>query len=165
MEGVGLLYETQSDIFSILHPDLRFIPESEAYQRLLATLHRCAEFTFGEYTLHNLTVERTVRQLWGEIREYEPFNSLDTDSPPLISMIFNLAWNPVELVRDYGDGRSFADVSSAITCVTGTPDQAQATTVSQYLQQTWGSSGNHLIALLNRAADLDRSFCSCEYPR
>lgn len=78
-----------------------------------------------------------------------PYSAVSAHSDPeVVNLIVKVNWNPLDflLAQEYSDTPAAA-LETVIT-LTGTPKHAQALPCLQYLDQTWPSSGRHVLALL-----------------
>jgi hypothetical protein len=75
-----------------------------------------------------------------ELRRQEPM--------PTVVMRFHLNWNPKAYFDDLGISSFSLDIWEHILCLTGSWVDAQATTVAEYVRQTWPTTGDVLLTFL-----------------
>ncbi|KAM0214176.1 hypothetical protein ACHAQI_003800 [Fusarium lateritium] len=68
--------------------------------------------------------------------------------PVPIEMTYTVDWDLIGFFRNRGISPPFSAALPDILCLTGTWHEAQATTVIEYMDQTWPQSGRSLITLL-----------------
>ena len=74
-------------------------------------------------------------------------------------MSINVKWNPVLFLRKAGFEPPYEEALPKLVCLTGTWDEAQATTVDDYMEQTWPGRGHSLITLLQHSFQFPRVRC------
>lgn len=116
--------------------------KSPAYEWLLANLHK--EFILAPAEPNTMEIIRS------QIIESLPTsNRASRKRPPeTYKMTFVLEWDPLEFVDEQGyQEEPQKAIGTAIT-LTGSATDAQALACSQYLRQTWPSTGKYIILLI-----------------
>ena len=121
---------------------------SGAYQWLIASLLRESHFHWDES--HSRVMVDEIRQ---KILEKLPTGTISKKRGPKVYKVgFRLPWESLELrlksegsKRGISPGRAIHD-TVVLTC--SSTDQIQATTIKQYLKQTWASGGAELLNVL-----------------
>lgn len=138
--------------------DHQQLVQSRAFRWLLTRLQRKLHLVTADPD--NLSIVR------GEILGTLPSSGKVSRSQPVktFKSFFNVDWDVLAFVaqQEYRE-RADEAIATAIT-LTGGPDGAQATTTTQYFDQTWPISGPWILQALKSAA-LDRSghFNACGY--
>lgn len=112
-----------------------FICTSEAYAWLLSKMRQSKQL---DCAIPNSMCEIGT-QILLQLRRIEPVHGMSSGSPAsTVTVTFELEWDPASVLPAGGlDHRpSFEDV----LCLTGTLNEAQATTVLEYMTQTWPDS-------------------------
>ncbi|KAH7268553.1 hypothetical protein B0J15DRAFT_523130 [Fusarium solani] len=139
------------------------VQQSDAYRWLLTKILQHDRLSFGdEYGAARIgkTIRRELR-----VRGY-PLKSRVRPRPSMVTMIFNLNWNPVRFFRNLGTNIPYEEALPKILCLVGSWDEAQALTVADYMNQTWPESGQSLITLLQELVSLpEGQECSYETPQ
>ncbi|RDW90034.1 uncharacterized protein DSM5745_01809 [Aspergillus mulundensis] len=136
--------------FSQLPDYERFICASDAYQWLLLKIHQ-----HGNVTLNDPSVVSNIgKTLRNRLRAQKGLHRISRRKASLVSMTFTVDWSPVQYFKDLGVDIPAPNVLESVLCLTGTWNEAQATTAVEYLRQTWPISGQHLIALMHQLIEL-----------
>jgi hypothetical protein len=124
------------------YTDLRaFLLESEEYRWLLHHLERMDDYWNGD-NVHR----RVIRALAARP------NRVGTKS----SMSLCLPWQPREFMHEqYGNPETVARLGDVIT-ISGSPDNAFASTCEAYILQTWPKHGQFVLESVKRAISSDR---------
>jgi hypothetical protein len=98
-----------------------------------------------------------------ELLGQEPLPKLSRWRPSLTySISFKLNWNPISVLRDQGVDPSVPGILDRVLCLTGTISEAQATTVAEYMSQTWPETTEPVIMLISNLLSLPEgveTFC------
>ncbi|KAH7067031.1 hypothetical protein BKA63DRAFT_425181 [Paraphoma chrysanthemicola] len=71
-------------------------------------------------------------------------------------VLFRIDWDPVTFLLDQGYEGNLRDVVDIVVTLTGGMDDAQALTCSEYMRQTWPSSGSQILHLIKDVVSCDR---------
>lgn len=150
----------QEDLPQLPHYE-EFIRESDAYQWLLTKIRQHGQLTFGNPDAMSAIGTR-IRKL---LRAQEPLRKMSSRKPPaLVRMTFNLDWNPVRFMQEAGFAVPLGETLLRVLCLTGSWDEAQATKVIDYMDQTWPRSGRALLALLQNLLSIaEGEECYCKF--
>ena len=137
-----------------------FICQSHAYRWLLASLRQhCQPFktTIGP----ECTIGDLVRD---HLRAQEPLQKLSRWKPPASTeMTVHVAWNPVHIAEVLKIKYPFSGLLEKVHCMTGATAEAQITTVAAYVRQTWPSTGETVLRLINElVSEPEGQECSCK---
>ncbi|KAL3482183.1 hypothetical protein BJX99DRAFT_252899 [Aspergillus californicus] len=129
----------------------KFIRESDAYQWLLLKLRQHGQLPLSEFT----SVSEIGTMVWKSLRVQKPLHRISRRRGSLVAMEFQLDWTPMSYLNDiaFASSDSFPE---RVLCLTGTQSEAQATTVIEYLRQTWPVSGEHTIRIIRQLISLPR---------
>ncbi|KAL4909723.1 hypothetical protein BDW74DRAFT_173217 [Aspergillus multicolor] len=128
----------------------RFISASDAYQWLLLKIHQ-----HGHIALDDPSVVSNIgKTLRNRLRAQQALHKISRRKASLVSMAFEVDWNPIQYLTNLGMELPAPNVLERILCLTGTWNEAQAMTVVEYLRQTWPVSGEHMIALMHKLIEL-----------
>lgn len=85
-------------------------------------------------------------------------------APEGVRVSLELDWDPVTFIREQEyPGRPHEAIGKAII-LTGTPDDAQATTCESYLAQTWPLMGGHVLHLFKLLIRTPDHCVYCKWP-
>lgn len=116
-----------------------FILQSQAYQWLLSKVRQSGRLTFPDPS----STTRVGTRIRGWLRARHRLHKLSRSKPsPLIHMKLNIEWNPLLVIQP-----GF-DFLNDVLCLTGSYADCQATTVEEYMGQTWPSTGGPILELL-----------------
>ncbi|KAJ8126681.1 hypothetical protein O1611_g6957 [Lasiodiplodia mahajangana] len=76
---------------------------------------------------------------------------------------FDIDWDPLSFLVKQFEGRTHDILGSTLT-LTGSFHNAQAVTCMDYMRQTWPSSGEHTVRLLNEALSKPSTWNKCKLP-
>lgn len=125
----------------------QFIQESSAYRWLLTKLKQHNRLTCEK---PNIMDEIGVA-IRNKLKTTESLRKMSRNrTPVLVEMTYTVNWNLLGFMQNRGIPSPFAAALPNILCLTGTWDEAQATTVIEYMDQTWPQSGRALITLLQK---------------
>lgn len=156
-ESIGDELETNTSYIQAYN-DL--LLKSPAYEWLLANLNK--EFILAPAEPNTMEIIRS------QIIESLPSsNRVSRKRPPeTYKMTFVLEWDPLEFVDEQGYQEEPQKAVRIAITLTGSATDAQALACSQYLRQTWPSTGEHVIQLIEKVI-LSRASahnpCSCKF--
>jgi len=76
-------------------------------------------------------------------------------------MVFSAAWDPIAFLRDQFEGSwSLGELLGRVITVTGSMEDAQALPCSEYLSQTWPTTGPHILAAVTSSMQTNSSISS-----
>lgn len=67
---------------------------------------------------------------------------------PLVEMSFEMEWNPRQYLLSLDDEPLADNILDCVLCLTGYGEEAVATTVLDYFQQTWPVTGSYMLNLV-----------------
>lgn len=138
-------------------PDLslytQMILGSQPYQWLIGRLLRESRFHWDN-TQPRIMVDEVRQRIMGEL----PTGVISSKREPNNhSVTFQLRWRPIRIRLDYercfltaGPGDALA---RSLVFTSSSAHEIQATTVEQYLTQTWGPSGTDILRILQVAME------------
>ncbi|KKP00556.1 hypothetical protein THAR02_07334 [Trichoderma harzianum] len=122
----------------------QFIRVSDAYQWLLNKVRQHGLLTFQAPNAM-LEIGTKIRN---QLRAQEPLRKMSSRKPlSVVKMTFCFDWNLDRSMRDASRSPPDGDALGRMVCLTGSWDEGQATTMKDYMDQTWPRSGA-LIALM-----------------
>ncbi|KAJ4855789.1 hypothetical protein T069G_09157 [Trichoderma breve] len=122
----------------------QFIRVSDAYQWLLTKIRQHGLLTFQAPNTM-LEIGTKIRNL---LRGQEPLRKMSSRKPlSMVKMTFYFDWNLYCSMRDAHSASPCEDALGRMVCLTGSWNEAQATIMKDYMDQTWPRSGA-LIALM-----------------
>ena len=142
------------------------ITESSAFDWLVGSLQR-------ELQLANSTVDGMMhirRRILQGLPT--PRHVSRKQAVPSVKVTFTAPWDPVSFVEEQGYDTEVEDLLGKVITLTGSSEDAQATTCEQYLCQTWPSTGMHMLRIIGdtlqggeaRAGGCAmRQTCRCQY--
>ncbi|KAF4960108.1 hypothetical protein FGADI_1126 [Fusarium gaditjirri] len=123
----------------------QFIQESNAYRWLLTKIVQQSQLSCEGPNLMD-SIGASIRS---ELKAHASHRKMSRSKTSIwFKMTYILIWDPMGLMQSAGISSGFAKALPYILCLTGTWDEAQATTVAEYMEQTWPQSGGAIIALL-----------------
>lgn len=130
----------------------RLMVGSSAYRVLLACVRAEASLAQDD-TMNNIreTMTSALSPIWRRISRQRP--------PDVCMATFAVNWEPLTFLVEQGYTESPEDAISNAVTVTGSSVDAQATTVAQYLAQTWPGIG---LDVLSKLQDLLKSHASVQ---
>lgn len=137
-----------------------FIRKSDAYQWLLTKIHQHGLLTFEESN----AMEEIGTKIRDRLQAQGPLRKMSRRKPPsTVKMTFKLDWNPACSTRNRSFAPPYEAALERVLCLTGSWNESQATTVRDYMDQTWPRSGHALIALIQSLLSIPQGQeCSCE---
>lgn len=148
------------EILSQLPHYEQHIRASDAYQWLITTICQHGLLTF-QIPNTMLEIRSKIRN---QLRAQESQRGMSSRKPlSVVKMTFCFDWNLDRSMRDAGFSPPYEDALERMVCLTGSWNEAQATTVRDYMDQTWPRSGHALITLMqNLLSTPEGQECSCE---
>lgn len=126
---------------------LQFVVKSDAYQWLLLRIKQYGHLTSGLAT----SMVKIGAQLHSWLRMQELFHALSRQrSRPPITVRFKLDLNPAQSLLMSGMDPAVPRVLDTVLCLTGTVREGQATTVFEYMSQTWPATWKPIAGLLSQ---------------
>jgi hypothetical protein len=123
----------------------QFIQGSNAYQCLLTKLKQHNGLICEKPNMMD-DIGMAIRD---KLKTAEPLRKMSRNRAPVpIEMTYTVDWDLLGFMRNRGILSPFSTALPNILCLTGTWNEAQATTVIEYMNQTWPQSGGALITLL-----------------
>lgn len=137
-----------------------FIRVSDAYQWLLTKICQHGLLKFKEPNTM-LEIGTNIRN---KLRAQEPLRKMSSRKPPsVVKMTFYFGWNPARSMNDAGFAPPYEEALGRVVCLTGSWNEAQASTVRDYMDQTWPQSGHALITLMQTLLSIpEGQECFCE---
>jgi hypothetical protein len=135
-----------------------FIVKTPAYSWLVASMQREANLTRANPDL--------MEDVGRKILDALPSTHKVSRKAPSqeYKAIFELDWDPLNFVKEQQYTESADEALERAITLTGSADDAQALTTSEYLSQTWPATGNHVMRLVT---DVIRNttdhHAACEY--
>jgi hypothetical protein len=129
-------------------PDyVAFIGGSEAYRWLVTKICQHERLSFADDDIMS-KIGSTIRD---ELRTQEPLRKMSHRAPlSTVEIQFKFDWNPGLFLKDRELTNNPFTVLDSIFCITGSLREAQAMTVSEYVQQTWPVTGETILRLFNQ---------------
>jgi hypothetical protein len=123
----------------------QFIQESSAYQWLLLKLKHHNRLICEKPNI----IDEIGVAIRNKLKTAEPLRQMSRNRAPVpIEMTYTIDWDLLGFMRNRGIPSHFSAALPNILCLTGTWNEAQATTVIEYIDQTWPQSGRALFTLL-----------------
>ena len=120
-----------------------FIKHSEAYKWLVSKIGQHDKLMFGDTNI----MSEIGSKILSAFREQKLLTRMSRSRPSLVKMTFVIDWNIMDFIHCLP--HPGADFLGKILCLTGTWDEAQTATVSEYVRQTWPVTGEHILSLLD----------------
>lgn len=136
-----------------------FIRASGAYQWLLSRIRQHERL---ESPILNTMAEiGTGIEAWFQTQT--PFMSLSRQrARPFVTMVFDLDWNPLASLSANESDPAMPGMMESYLCFTGTVEDCQATSVTEYMAQTWPQTWRPLIDLLEEVCRRPKGDnCTC----
>jgi hypothetical protein len=139
-----------------------FLQDSNTFMWLISRIQQLNGFACKGLDA-KMTIGSTIR---GHIRQDSQLCEMyPAQGPPSISLIFNLQWDPAEVLRDHGIPTSQRKILERLLCFTGTLLNAQAVTIIEYMKQTWPGRWQHLAIAISKFMYLPKGAeCLYEFP-
>ncbi|KAF5701879.1 hypothetical protein FMUND_13712 [Fusarium mundagurra] len=123
----------------------QFIQGSNAYRWLLTKIGQHCQLSCEEPSIMNRIGASIRDALKAQVSGRKMSRS---QAPVWFKMTYILRWDLMRLMRRARISSDFANALPNILCLTGSWNEAQATTVVEYMEQTWPQSGGAIITLL-----------------
>ncbi|KAL6408743.1 serine/threonine protein kinase [Ilyonectria robusta] len=137
----------------------QFIKSSQSYQWLLTKIQAYSRVDRLDPSIM-LYIGESIRS---HILPFAPLRKVSRHRSPLsVEMSFHLDWDLFQFIRDQEYVGEPEHILDHIICLTGVSQQAQATTVSEYMEQTWPKANLSIRLLLKKF--LSRPDCIVELP-
>jgi hypothetical protein len=139
-----------------------FVKSSESYRWLVSRLWQHGRLSFGDRDTKS-DIGSGFRE---RLRALESLRKMSTRRPlSKVHAKFLLQWHPTNYLEDHGQDRLFPRTLDDILCVTGSWYEAQATTIAEYMRQTWPVTGEAVIKLFEQLVQAQHEGnYVCEYP-
>ncbi|KAK4078282.1 uncharacterized protein Triagg1_3298 [Trichoderma aggressivum f. europaeum] len=135
----------------------QFIRVSDAYQWLLTKIRQHGLLTFQAPNAM-LEIGTKIRN---HLRAQEPLRKMSSRRPlSMVKMTFYFDWNLDRSMRDTRSSPQCEDALGRMVCLTGSWNEAQATTVQDYVDQTWPRSGDLMTLMQTLLATPEGQECS-----
>ncbi|KAH7160482.1 hypothetical protein B0J13DRAFT_128129 [Dactylonectria estremocensis] len=143
-------YSTGADVSRSL-PNLdgykQFIESSQAYQWLLLRIKGYSQMDRSSLSLM-LDIGLSIRN---HLLSFPPLRKVSRHKAPVsVEMSFSLDWDLNQFILDQEYPGAPEDIFDRIICLTGTSQQAQAMTVSEYMEQTWPAANGAIRLLMKK---------------
>ncbi|KAF5636788.1 uncharacterized protein FTJAE_5984 [Fusarium tjaetaba] len=123
----------------------QFIQGSEAYQWLLTKISQQSRLSCEKPSL----MDEIGNKIRSNLRETIPHHKMSRKKESIgFGMTYFLALDVIGMMKRSGISSSFGKALPNILCFTGKWDEAQATSVAEYMDQTWPHSEGAIISLL-----------------
>ncbi|CVL04069.1 uncharacterized protein FMAN_14837 [Fusarium mangiferae] len=123
----------------------QFIQGSEAYRWLLTKISQQSRLSCEEPSLMD-KIGNTIRE---KLKECIPHHKMSRKKASIeFEVSYSVKLDVVGLMEGSGIFSSFDKALPNIRCLTGKWDEAQATSVAEYISQTWPQSGSATLSLL-----------------
>ncbi|RBR07986.1 hypothetical protein FVER53590_28855 [Fusarium verticillioides] len=140
----------------------QFILGSEAYQWLLTNISQQSRLSCEVPSLMN-KIGATIRSI---LKEHIPQHKMSRKQACIdFEMTYSLTLDIIGMMKRSGISSSFGKALTNILCLTGKCDEAQATSVAEYMAQTWPQSGGAIISLMQALLSDQESFFSRVSPK
>jgi len=150
-DGNGLLAENPWDgnVFFQFPAYEKFILESQAYQWLLKRIWRDDQLELPDSGTRSTSGMRTKIQ--HVLRAQNRITRISRRRPmEPIQMELNVDWNPFIVLSEGSFSSPTTDFADKFLCLTGSFVTCQATTVEEYMYQTWPTTGGFILELLQQ---------------
>lgn len=125
----------------------QFIKSSQSYQWLLTKIQAYSRVDRLDPSIM-LYIGESIRS---RILPFAPLRQVSRHRSPLsVEMSFHLDWDLFQFIRDQEYVGEPEHILDHIICLTGVSQQAQATTVSEYMEQTWPTANLSIRLLLKK---------------
>jgi hypothetical protein len=101
-------------------------------------------------------METLEARLWSAVGWRRPTKRSETYASHIVELRFKLNWNISHWISRLGLSLD-SDIWNRILCLTGSCQNAQASTVAEYFHQTWPATGEFLLKLLLDGMRFDKS--------
>ncbi|KAG5762801.1 hypothetical protein H9Q72_009105 [Fusarium xylarioides] len=123
----------------------QFIQGSEAYRWLLTKISQQGRLSCEEPSL----MDRIGNTIRNKLKESIPHHKMSRKKSSIgFEMTFSVTLDIIGMMKRSGISSSFGKALPNILCLTGKWDEAQATSVTEYMDQTWPQSVSAIVSLL-----------------
>ncbi|RKL38933.1 hypothetical protein BFJ72_g7063 [Fusarium proliferatum] len=123
----------------------QFIQGSEAYRWLLTKISQQSRLSCEEPSLMD-KIGNTIRE---KLKECIPHHKMSRKKASIgFEMAYSVTLDVIGIMNRSGISSSFDKALPNILCFTGKLEEAQATSVAEYMNQTWPQSGDATMSLL-----------------
>ena len=127
-----------------------FVQPSESYRWLLAKIGQYGQLSWAERD----AIGEISAQIQRDLRAREPLRKMSHRRPLSVAKIdLHLPWHPRQFVED--KNMSFLANLERTVCITGSWKEAQATTITGYMRQTWPVTCECLLDVLEKLSRQD----------
>jgi hypothetical protein len=134
---------------------------SPAYKALVARLKRRARLTQPAETDAMMSIRRRILKELPHERHISRHSESER-----FTMALRVAWNPkVFFQNQYQGFEAAAELLPRVITLTGSADDAQALPCSDYLFQTWPSTGPHVLNAVKRSLETEEKVSSMSLMR
>ncbi|RKL41643.1 hypothetical protein BFJ72_g5535 [Fusarium proliferatum] len=130
----------EADIWVAAYRD--FAPGTEAYSWLMTQLQRNMDSVLEEPTAIQLIRDQVLSSV------PSPHMISRSVSSESCSVLFDLDWDIIEFFDSQEFSKSPDEVLLAVITLTGSPSDAQASNCTQFLKQTWPTTGDMILRLI-----------------
>jgi hypothetical protein len=140
-----------------------FIESSESYRWLVSRFRQHRQLSNGDRDTKS-DVGSSLRE---RLRTQEALRKMSHRRPlSKVVVEFVLQWHPKSHVDDQGDDQPMPKTLDNILCLTGSWYEAQATTIADYMRQTWPVTGEAVVSLFRQLMNVSgEETCVCGYPK
>ncbi|KAI0115923.1 hypothetical protein GGR51DRAFT_368392 [Nemania sp. FL0031] len=135
----------------------KIVLASPAHSWLVSSLNREADLIQAEPNIMN----EIRKSILAPLPLSRRFNGVDT--LPKFGVKFDIGWNPSHFFTQQFEER-IPDVLASTLTLTGSFEDAQATTCMSYMQQTWPTSGAYTVELLDKVLWEPEVWNECKLP-
>jgi len=130
---------------------IKFVRRSKSYGWLLSIISRWSLLDFEKshsmFDMSSTLVQKLLSQ--------PPLRRMSRrKASSYVEMTFTLDWNLGKFLRDQDFGAASPEVLEQVLCLTGSFDEAQSTTVLEYMIQTWPITHEPILHLLKKLVSL-----------
>lgn len=144
-EELGEL-DSDDELEQPFHKHREAITKSPAYEWLISTLQ-------AEASLHH-TKPNVVQDIREKILAAFPSHRVSrSKASQEFWASFRLDWDPLAFIKEQEYVGSIDELVEGAITLTGEANNSQASTVSQYMSQTWPSTGLHVLDLVKRVLE------------
>jgi len=137
-----------------------FIRESDAYQWLLSRIRQHSQIAYPEAKHSMFEIGTHLRD---RLRAQKPLSKISRRRPSSqVRMKFDVNWNPLLVINEKSCLCPPSEFIHKVLVLTGSLSEAQATTVREYVDQTWPATGAPILGLLEQLISVPEGReCSC----
>ncbi|KAF5644346.1 hypothetical protein F25303_5944 [Fusarium sp. NRRL 25303] len=140
----------------------QFIQGSQAYRWLLTKISQQSRLSCEEPSLMD-KIGNTIRE---KLKECIPHHKMSRKKASIeFEVSYTVELDAIGIMKESGISSSFHKALPNIRCLTGKCDEAQATSVAEYMDQTWPQSGGDIISLFqDLLSDQERFLTAPTWP-